>query len=146
LLWWRRRRSAALFLVVVVGGTVVLSSVVKEAVGRHRPVLTHPVVAVLHSKSFPSAHALTSAVTLAAVVTLLWPYVRPRALGVIVAVAALFAGLIGFSRLILGYHYPTDVVGAWLLGGLWLGVVTVLFAPHRRRTLPPPRQRIGSGR
>jgi undecaprenyl-diphosphatase len=143
-LWWRRRRAAALFTVVAVGGTVVLSSVVKEIVGRPRPVLAHPVVATLTSKSFPSGHALTSFVALGVLLVLVLPYLGRTASIVLATVTGLAVVLIGLSRLMIGVLFPTDVVGGWLLGGLWLAVVYALFTPHRIPALPSPTHRIGS--
>ena len=79
--------------------------------------------------SYPSAHAANS-MTLAVLAMLLWPRTRPW-LGILPL-------LVGWSRIYLGKHYPSDVLSGWLLGlcvaalvwTLWKGVL-------ERRVLPP---------
>ena len=97
----------------------------KAAVGRQRP----PEVtrlAVEQTLSFPSGHALGTtvlAVTLVSVVwrySRRWPYARRRSVRVFsAAVAALVASAVGVSRVYLGVHWVTDVLGGWLIGGTW---------------------------
>jgi undecaprenyl-diphosphatase len=100
-----------------------LSEAVKEAVQRPRPDfgghplapmrLFHPGQATF---SFPSIHSSGSAsvyVTLALLLGRCWP--RPRRV-LLLGGSLVFAGLIGLSRVYLGYHYPTDVLGGWALG------------------------------
>lgn len=64
-----------------------------------------------------------------AVTLLLWPtkWRMPVLIGAVVYVA-----LIGFSRLYLGVHYPTDVLAGYLLGAGWVGLVYAIFKSNRR--------------
>jgi undecaprenyl-diphosphatase len=118
LFWQRRRRTAALVAVTMVGAAV-LSGGTKALVRRPRPV----VAVVVHrapGNSFPSGHALTSFVAVGRLVLLLWPSCSVRQRVLLLGVATLLVTAIGFSRLALGVHYLSDVLGGWLIGGLWL--------------------------
>jgi undecaprenyl-diphosphatase len=118
LFWHRRRRTAALVAGTMVGAAV-LSGGTKALVRRPRPV----VAVVVHrapGNSFPSGHALTSFVAVGRLVLLLWPNCSVRQRALLLAVATLLVTAIGFSRLALGVHYLSDVLGGWLIGGLWL--------------------------
>ncbi|MFI7598055.1 phosphatase PAP2 family protein [Actinoplanes sp. NPDC049681] len=120
----RRARRLALWVVttMVVGG--VLGAVLKLLVGRHRPDLLEP-VARAAGFSFPSGHALNAALTAGVFVLVLLPVVRHR--------WALWAGavtvtvLTGLSRIVLGVHWTSDVVGGWLLGAAVVAATAMAF-------------------
>jgi undecaprenyl-diphosphatase len=120
------KRAAAAFLVVAVGGGALLSTLLKELFERERPaVVTHLVE--VSSASFPSGHAMLSAVTyltLGAIIARVQTSQRLRAY--VFAIAIVVALLVGFSRLYLGVHGPTDVLAGWCVGASWaLGCWTV---------------------
>jgi undecaprenyl-diphosphatase len=125
----RRRWKLALYLLVTGAGALVLDPVLKSLVGRLRPVVAHP-VAHGTGNSFPSGHSLGSIVCYGAVLLVFLPGTRPGwprtalryGIGVLIAV-------IGISRILLGVHYLSDVVGAWALGLTWLGVTALAFDP-----------------
>jgi membrane-associated phospholipid phosphatase len=131
LLRQRRRRPAAL-VAVTMAGAAMLSGGTKALVGRPRPV----VAVVVHraaGKSFPSGHALTSFVAVGRLVLLLWPTCSARQRVLLLVTATLLVTAIGFSRLALGVHFVTDVLGGWLIGGLWLiGSRRLVSRFHRR--------------
>jgi membrane-associated phospholipid phosphatase len=131
LFWQRRRRPAALVAVTMVGAAM-LSGGTKALVGRPRPV----VAVMVHrapGKSFPSGHALTSFVAVGRLVLLLWPTCSARQRVLLLVTATLLVTAIGFSRLALGVHFLTDVLGGWLIGGLWLiGSRRLVSRSHRR--------------
>jgi undecaprenyl-diphosphatase len=116
-LYWRR---PAIVLYVTLADLLagVFSALLRYAIGRERPPLRfpepHPLVHVPGNPSFPSGHAATS---FACAATLAW--LTPLSP---VALYAL-AGLIAFSRVYVGVHYPLDVIGGAALG---LGVATAL--------------------
>jgi membrane-associated phospholipid phosphatase len=131
-LWvWRRGHTRlAVFLVVTALGGGLLDTVVKEAVDRPRPSLLDP-VATAHGKSFPSGHAMSSTFVYGALVLVFLPAIgrgyRPAVIGgTVILVLA-----IGFSRLALGVHYITDVVGGFVLGLAWLAASTAAFSIWR---------------
>ncbi len=130
----RRRWKLALYLLATGAGALVLDPILKSLVGLLRPVVAHP-IAHGTGNSFPSGHSLGSIVCYGAVLLAFLPDTRPgwprTALryGIGVLIAA-----IGISRILLGVHYLSDVVGAWALGLTWLGVTALAFGPLH----PPP--------
>ena len=127
-LWQRGHRRLALYVVAARIGAMVLSQGLKHLVDRARPVFEAPVAEAL-GPSFPSGHALGSAVFWTTCAVLLLPRVgRPRllllgAVGVAVLVSA--------SRVLLGVHYLSDVTGGLLLGLGWAAVCTAVFVLDR---------------
>jgi undecaprenyl-diphosphatase len=136
----RRQRRLAVFLVLTSFGGSILDTVVKAAVNRPRPVVDHPVATAL-GKSFPSGHAMSSLITYGALLLVYLPLVPPArrhatSAGVVVLVLA-----IGASRLLLGVHFLSDVLGGWILGLAWLLAAVAAFETWRhdegrRRTHP----------
>lgn len=118
-LFWRRRRRAAALVAVTMTGAAMLSGGTKALVRRPRPVVA-VVVDRAPGKSFPSGHALTSFVAVGRLVLLLWPACSARQRVLLLGAATLLVTGIGFSRLVLGVHFLTDVLGGWLIGSLWL--------------------------
>ncbi|MFG3223799.1 phosphatase PAP2 family protein [Kitasatospora sp. NPDC048194] len=94
--------------------------------------------------SYPSGHSFTSTVC-AGLLAMAVVRARPAAAAgrAVVAAAALFAALVGLSRVYLGVHWPLDVLGGWLLGCIWLAVGSAVL-PRVPGTGPPPVAR-GSG-
>ena len=114
-----RKKVMALAVLASGGGAMALEGPLKQLFARPRPQLV-PRLVPAGNPSFPSGHALLSSavyLSIAVLVVRLVPYRRVRLY--VLALAALLVGLIGFSRVLLGVHYPTDVIGGWILGGLW---------------------------
>jgi undecaprenyl-diphosphatase len=116
-LWWRKRSrlAVALLLVILVGRG--LSEVQKYWIARVRPDL-EPHLVVVKTSSFPSGHATSSMIfylTLSLALTAGTRWQR-----VATAAAILLSLLIGTSRVMLGVHWPSDVVGGWAFGMLWV--------------------------
>lgn len=135
-LWLVRRRGdwwTAGWLAVTCLVAGVLQQGLKAAVGRPRPVWTDPVDTASYA-AYPSGHALTAAMSCALLVWLLRRE-RPGA-GVLrgaLVLAALSVTGVGVTRIWLGVHWASDVVGGWLLGALIAGAA-VLVHP---RPVPP---------
>jgi undecaprenyl-diphosphatase len=133
-----RRPATALFLIGAVAGGAILGWILKGAYERARPeIVTHLVT--VSSASFPSGHALNSTVTYLTLGTLLAKTERRRAVRIyLISAAILLAVLIGFSRIYLGVHWPTDVVAGWCIGSIW-ALACSLIAEHlqQRRALEP---------
>jgi membrane-associated phospholipid phosphatase len=113
LVWWRGDRRAALFVVVTRLLALVTSTGVKLLVRRPRPVLLHP-LAHANGYSFPSGHALGSAALWASVAYV--ASARGLSRGWAVAVAVIIPLIVAATRVIVGVHYVTDVIGGLLLG------------------------------
>lgn len=137
----QRKRSHALF--TAVGGGGVLSAMLKTGYARPRPALVAHLVEVT-SSSFPSGHAMNSAIvylTLGVMLTRVLPDLRLKAY---VIWAAVFLTLIvGISRVYLGVHWPTDVLAGWVIGSAWAGLGWLLA--ERLRAGRGHRQTPGDG-
>jgi membrane-associated phospholipid phosphatase len=119
-LWADRRAGLILPLWVAFAGAEASVWAAKYAVGRARPVFLQG-VASADSSSFPSAHATVSAATLGFVAYAVARELSGRRERLAVAFwTALLAALIAFSRVFIGVHFGTDVVGGLLLGLFWL--------------------------
>jgi undecaprenyl-diphosphatase len=126
LLALRKRWWLALYLLVTGAGALVLDPVLKSLVGRLRPVVAHP-VAFGTGDSFPSGHSLGSIVCYGAILLVFVPATRGRWRTAFITVIATLVALIGISRILLGVHFLSDVIGAWALGITWLGVTAFAF-------------------
>lgn len=114
----RKARAAALLLSTALGGWL-LSWSFKRAFARPRPDFLSHLVEV-SSSSFPSGHSLISAVmypTLGAMLASLSVHRRTKIY--YLSSALLMMLLVGFSRMYLGVHYPSDVLAGWALGLAW---------------------------
>ncbi|GAB3598042.1 hypothetical protein GCM10027446_27340 [Angustibacter peucedani] len=131
-LWRRGARSAALWATVTMLVGTLLGALLKLVVERARPALDDP-VAVASGFSFPSGHALNAALGASLVCVLLWrPLARRRRRALLVAVGVLLVVLTGLDRLLLGVHFPSDVLAGWVLGGLVTASSWVAFGPVLR--------------
>ena len=125
LLLWKRRFGGALFLAVASGGALVLNGAMKLLFERPRPQLDY--AKVLPDYSFPSGHTMNAFVFYVALALLLWSVVGRRIGPIALAIAVVLALGVGVSRIYLGYHYFTDVVGGLLAGTVWLLIVGAAF-------------------
>ena len=122
----RRQWRLAVFLLVTGAGALILDPVLKSLVGRLRPVVAHPIAHGI-GNSFPSGHALGSIVCYGAVLLVFLPAARGRWRTVFITAIVALVALIGISRILLGVHYVSDVIGAWAVGIAWLGLTTFAF-------------------
>ena len=114
-----RSLGTALFVLAAVAGGQLLSTLLKLGVERPRPDLVSH-LAEVHTMSFPSGHAMLSAVTYLTLGSLLARTVPGRALKIyVISVAVLTTLLVGASRVYLGVHWPSDVLAGWCAGFAW---------------------------
>ena len=120
---WTRAHSVARYFLLSVGGAVLLNVVLKLAFGRARPQVI-PWLWQEGDTSFPSGHSSMAAALAVTVTALVWrtPYRWPVAV-----FGVLYTVIMGVSRVYLGVHYPTDVLGGWALGVAWSGGVAMLL-------------------
>ena len=129
----RRRWRKAAFAATAFVGSALLNLGSKQLFQRERPSLWES-IAPESTFSFPSGHAMGS-MTLAVTAVLLTWHTRWRWSVLLAAIT--FAGLVSLSRVYLGVHYPSDILGGWCAALVWvIGVHAVMF--RRRWSLPAP--------
>ncbi|WP_215907489.1 phosphatase PAP2 family protein [Thalassospira marina] len=123
-------RRAAFWVVASIGLGALFEEALKIAFDRARPDIV-PHLVTVHSLSFPSAHAMLSAITYLTLGTLVArTEKRTRVRIFVMSVGVFMTLLIGSSRLYLGVHWPTDVLAGWTLGAAW---VLLFWLLSRRR-------------
>ena len=113
-----------ILIAVIAGGTTDL--LMKVIVSRQRPqVVTH--LAAVDTFSFPSGHSVMSAVIYLSLLSIVFSLNLKRSIKIYFLYSALILiFLVGISRIYLGVHYPTDVLGGWALGLSWCSVSAML--------------------
>jgi membrane-associated phospholipid phosphatase len=130
-LWFIHRRSDAINVAIVAASSTLLMLGLKQFFHRHRPEL--PLLKALTNFSFPSGHALSSFIFCSVLIYLVdkgklnigWKWFFSILL-------VLFSICIGISRIVLRYHYATDVIAGFCLGFAW-----VIFSLWLERKLTP---------
>lgn len=126
-LFLRRRRADAVFVAAAIAGTYPLMSLIKPAVGRLRPLMYVRIPLGRDYYGFPSGHTLDATCLMLALCFLLWrggSNIRIKGIGTTVLIG--WIGIISLSRVVLGVHYPTDVLGGAVLGCAWLAALAAL--------------------
>ncbi|MGG4490235.1 phosphatase PAP2 family protein [Metabacillus idriensis] len=117
--WWE-----GLFLIVAVSGSSLLNYYLKWMFKRDRPTF-NPLIAE-DGYSFPSGHSMVSFSFIGILAYLTILNIKKKSLkALIMASFFLFVFLIGFSRIYLGVHYPSDVIAGFAAGGAWLVICIV---------------------
>jgi undecaprenyl-diphosphatase len=140
----RQRWRLAAYLLVTGAGALILDPILKSLVGRLRPVVAHP-IAHGTGNSFPSGHSLGSIVCYGAILLVFLPAARGRWRTAFVTVIVALIALIGISRILLGVHYLSDVLGAWAVGITWLGITTFAFELTRSAAGQPVTDPVTEG-
>lgn len=139
----RRFRSLLLVLGSTVSGAL-LNSFLKHFFARPRPSVV-PHLAEVGAPSFPSGHAMLSAIVYLTLGALLAQLTERRWLkAYVLGVAVLLTFLVGLTRVFLGVHYLTDVLGGWMAGLAW-AVFTALLARAAKRRSPALREEVHQG-
>jgi undecaprenyl-diphosphatase len=138
-LFLARKYATAWLLLVAVFGGMAMNDLLKLAFARPRPDHVYQAARVFTS-SFPSAHAELSAITYLTMAALLAQNQSSFRIGLyFIVLAVLLTILIGVSRIYLGVHYPTDVLGGWCIGAAWALACWVLMTWRQRGGRAEPR-------
>jgi undecaprenyl-diphosphatase len=129
-------KPGLVFLGYVTIGEIVLETSTKDFFHRARPESFFH-VPLPHSYSYPSGHSLGSICFYGALALVGSRYFAAAGKWIVYLSAVLIVGLVGFSRIYLGVHYPTDVIGGYFLGAWWLSLLSSLLnlqsAPIKRK-------------
>ncbi len=135
----RKPRQA---LLVIGGGlaVAVLLSFLKNFVGRVRPSVVTAIDSV-DGLSFPSGHTMIASVLYPTIAFVAASNIKSRQLrSYLVASAVVLAGLVGFTRVYIGVHYPTDVLGGWCLGAAVAIACSLLVDTFQRAGVVEPAE------
>ena len=111
--------TEAIFLTVNVVMAPILVTILKYVYTRQRPSLPHLVVE--KGLSFPSGHAAVSIMLYVTLMVICRQRIKHRYVkNIPLVLAVIIVGLIGMSRIYLGVHFPTDILGGWLISSSWL--------------------------
>jgi undecaprenyl-diphosphatase len=129
----RRKWHVAVYVALAVAGGALASSMLKQLFDRPRPDLVAHGQDV-YTASFPSGHSMLSAVTFLTLGALLAGAQQERHMrAYVLALAILLTVAVGVSRVYLGVHWPTDVLGGWAAGAAWALACWALARQLRRR-------------
>lgn len=127
------RHSPALFVALSVGAGAIVAKALKLFFTRARPDIVDHLVPV-HSASFPSGHAMSSALVYLTLAMLVARTRTQRSVRLyLICCAVALTVTIGFSRIYLGVHWPSDVLAGWGFGGLWAVLSTLAFKAFHER-------------
>lgn len=138
-----RRWRAAIFVAASVGGGEILSTGLKLFFQRPRPDLV-PHGMETFTASFPSGHAMLSAVAYLTLAILLARISRGRRVkAFVLALGVVTTLLVGISRVYLGVHWPSDVLAGWCIGAAWASLCWFVALQLQRQQVveapdPPP--------
>jgi len=125
--WW----PSLITLVVAVPGGMLLNELVKILVHRHRP-FDEGWMVDWSGYSFASGHTIGATLLYGQIALFLVPFIKSRRGRILLfSIASLVVFLVGFSRIALGAHYLTDVVGGMFFGMMWLTICLFLVRPFR---------------
>jgi membrane-associated phospholipid phosphatase len=130
-LLWKRQFNKTKILILACAGALILNQGMKIIFNRPRPTLWQLLLNET-SFGFPSGHALGS-IVLYGLLAYFYAVYRPDQAKGIYLFSVVLIGSIGFSRLYLGVHYPTDIIAGYITGWLWLMVCIWLLRLQKDR-------------
>lgn len=129
----KKRWSMLAVLLVAVIGETLLSGALKEFFGRPRPTIV-PHLVDASGMSFPSGHSTSAAAIYLTIAALIARETKERVVrNYVFFVAVTLALLVGASRVYLGVHYPTDVIGGLSFGAAWAAIVLIAARKLEKR-------------
>lgn len=127
-----RHRLELIFLGCALGGSAVMNQILKMIFHRERPTVHRLIEETGYS--FPSGHTMGAFALYAALAFLLWRHIDSRAgRSILLAGSCMAILMIGVSRVYLGVHYPSDIIGAMMASGFWLGFTIWAYQLYMER-------------
>jgi undecaprenyl-diphosphatase len=144
LLLCMRKFATAGFVAASIAGGALLSGVLKSLFQRPRPDVV-PYLVDFSQTSFPSGHAMNSAIVFLTLGALLTRTQEDRAVRIyLIAASILLTLLVGFSRIYLGVHWPSDVLAGWIVGAGWATFcLTIARLLQERHQIEQPDEKSG---
>lgn len=128
-LLYKRQRVNAFIVTFGVGGAATANFILKHLFHRDRPAFWHSLITET-GYSFPSGHAMLSSALILCIIAILWN-TKWRIFSIIIG--AIIVVLIGYSRLYMGVHYPTDIIAGWSVSAAWIVIVLFITKVTSRR-------------
>ena len=138
-----RRRSEAFALLVSTAGSGLLNRTIKMLIARPRPAAPDVNVFRLHGgQSFPSGHVTFYVCYFGFLFFVAYALLPKRSLArrLALTLTSVMIALVGLSRVYLGAHWPSDTIGAYFLGGLWLGFSLYLYGRWKQGSTFHPEE------
>lgn len=121
-----RRWRLLAFVVITSLGEILLNRNAKLLIHRPRPHLWETIYSIRTDFAFPSGHAMSSMTLAIILVVLTW---QTRWRWVTLICSSLFAIGVAWTRLYLGAHYPSDIIGGWMLALAWASLIALIIQP-----------------
>lgn len=132
-LWLRRMYGAMWLVIAATTGGLIATSLLKYLVDRPRPDVV-PHLSIVHTSSFPSGHSMMAATVYLTLGALLGRFVSEMRLrAFFLGVAVILTLMVGFSRVYMGVHYPTDVLAGWSAGLAWATLCWIIAKRLQQR-------------
>ena len=127
-----KHRSELILFIAVVGGSAILNGLLKQFFHRTRPDL-HRLIEI-GGYSFPSGHAMNAFTVYGILTFLLWRHISTRfGRTILILFSMMMILMIGLSRIYLGVHYPSDIVGGYFASGCWLAIAIWFYQRYQER-------------
>ncbi|MEH7110589.1 phosphatase PAP2 family protein [Bacillus sp. JJ1764] len=125
-------RTELILFVFAIGGSAILNEILKHFFQRARPDF-HRLIDI-SGFSFPSGHAMNAFTVYVIITFLLWRHIsRKWARCLLILISTVMILAIGVSRIYLGVHYPSDVLGGYLASGFWCTMAIWFFQYYKEK-------------
>lgn len=127
-----KHRLELILFVAAVMGTAIINQLLKQFFHRARPDF-HRLIEI-GGYSFPSGHAMSAFTVYVMISFLLWRHISSRAgRSILLFFSVIMILIIGISRIYLGVHYPSDIIGGYLASGVWVSIAIFFFQYYKEK-------------
>ncbi|MEH7377334.1 phosphatase PAP2 family protein [Neobacillus drentensis] len=133
-------RFELILFAAAITGSAILNGILKQFFQRVRPDF-HRLIDI-EGYSFPSGHAMNAFTVYGILSFLLWRHIPSRfGRGVLISVSMVMILAIGISRIYLGVHYPSDIIGGYFASGFWITTAILFFQYYQEKRYNKKKQR-----